>query len=295
MKLITEILTDVQCITEGSDGNKKMYIEGIFMQSEIKNRNGRYYPKGVMEGAVTNYINEKVTNKNAFGELGHPAGPTINLDRVSHLIESLRWEGNNVVGKARLLDTPMGMTVQKIMEGGGKIGVSSRGLGSLKPNKAGIQEVQQDFKLATAADIVSDPSAPDAFVRGIMEDTEYFFDLAKNEWVARKVDQTVKAIKEMSKDELEDAKIALFENFLKSLNETSKVIDDHVKRLKESEGSDRFMKHVADLHASRNINVHELRQICQRVTGRVIPENIRNHKKATYQLFQSHNAGVKKQ
>ena len=173
MKLISEIVENVQVITEGK--SKDLYIEGVFLQSEMANRNKRIYPKSVMEKEVSRYMKEYVESKRAFGELGHPEGPTINLDRVSHIITSLREDGNNYIGRAKILNTPMGNIVKGLIEGGAQLGVSSRGMGTLKEKEDGINEVQNDFYLATAADIVADPSAPDAFVQGIMENKHPFF------------------------------------------------------------------------------------------------------------------------
>jgi hypothetical protein len=177
MKLITEYTeSDIQFISEAKkDGTGKNYfIEGIFMQAEAKNRNGRVYPRDVMEGAVEKYVTEQVSKGRAVGELNHPDGPTINLDKVSHKITELKWEGNNVVGKAQILDTPMGQIVKGLMEGGVTVGVSSRGMGSLA-NKGGVNVVNKDFML-NAVDIVQDPSAPEAFVNGIMEGVEWIWD-----------------------------------------------------------------------------------------------------------------------
>lgn len=176
MKLITELTEDVQYITEAKeDGGKNLYIEGIFLQSSIKNRNGRVYPEEVMDREVARYIKESVDKNTAMGELGHPNGPQINLDRVSHRIVSLKKEGTNYIGRAMITNTPMGNIAKGIMESGARLGVSSRGLGSLKLNKEGVNEVQDDFRLATAADIVADPSAPDAWVNGIMEGVEFWY------------------------------------------------------------------------------------------------------------------------
>lgn len=172
MKLITEHVEDVQFIIEGTEGTKNMFIEGIFLQADIKNRNGRVYPKNVLQREVARYMKESINRKNAFGELGHPNGPTINPDRISHLIESLKEDGSNYIGRAKLIPTPMGNIARNIMEAGGKLAVSSRGVGSLK-SKNGAMEVCEDFMLATAADIVINPSAPDAFVDGIMEGRIY--------------------------------------------------------------------------------------------------------------------------
>ena len=170
MKLICEVLEEVKLITEEKeDGKKDFYIEGIFMQADLQNRNGRIYPMPVMEKEVNRYVKEYVDTKRAFGELGHPEGPQINLDRISHMITELKRDGSNIVGRAKILETPMGNIAKNIIQGGGALGVSSRGMGSLK-EKNGIMEVQDDFTLATAADIVADPSAPGAFVNGIVGD-----------------------------------------------------------------------------------------------------------------------------
>jgi len=173
MKLITEMYDDYQIISE-EDG-KNMKIQGVFMQAETKNRNGRIYPLGVWEKDVKRYNKELVKKKRAFGELGHPDGPTVNLDRVSHLIEELMPEGNNIIGKAKILDTPNGKIVKELLNAGAKLGVSSRGMGTLE-KKGNANYVKDDFYLATAADIVADPSAPEAFVEGIMEGKEWIWD-----------------------------------------------------------------------------------------------------------------------
>lgn len=176
MRLITELTEDVKYLIEEKEGKKHFYIEGIWMQGDIGNRNGRRYPVSVLEKEVDRY-NEQYINKNrAYGELGHPSGPSINLDRVSHMVKSLRREGNNFVGKAKIMDTPMGNIVKNLISEGAQLGVSSRGMGSIKEAKDGIMEVQDDFYLATAGDIVADPSAPDAFVQGIMEGVEWIWD-----------------------------------------------------------------------------------------------------------------------
>ena len=173
MKLITEYNeNNISCIVEKKeDGSKKYAIEGVFMQSESKNRNGRIYPKKIMENAVSKYVDEQVSKNRAVGELNHPEGPTVNLDKVSHLITDLRWEGNDVVGKASILDTPMGQIVKGLLEGGVNLGVSTRGMGSLE-SRGGVNYVKEDFTLSTV-DIVQDPSAPNAFVNGIMEGVEW--------------------------------------------------------------------------------------------------------------------------
>ena len=175
MKLITEQIEDVKFITEGKGDDKKLYIEGVFLQAELKNRNGRVYPFKVLENEVGRYNEEYVKTKRALGELGHPDGPTVNLDRVSHRITSLKSEGNNFIGRAQIMNTPMGNIARSLLEDGVKLGVSSRGMGSIdKREDCGV--VMDDFMLATAADIVADPSAPDAFVNGIMEGKEWAWD-----------------------------------------------------------------------------------------------------------------------
>jgi hypothetical protein len=217
MKLLIERINDVQYSLEEKEGQKpSMFIEGIYLQSEVKNKNGRIYPKGVMEEAVGKYINEKVKTGVAYGELSHPSGPNINPDRVCHRITELRWDGNNVIGKSKV-GGPLGESVIKLMELGGKVGVSSRGLGSLKTNKDGIMEVQNDYKIATAADVVLDPSAPDAFVKGIMEDTEWIYDITKGIWTQSKAEQVSEEVRKMSKRELNEAKVRIFEHFLESI------------------------------------------------------------------------------
>jgi|TARA_B100001094_G_scaffold164939_1_gene159661 hypothetical protein len=216
MKLITETVEDVKYIVEEKDGKKSMYIEGVFLQSDLKNRNGRMYPKEIMQREVARYTKENIDTKRAMGELGHPDGPTVNLDRVSHLITSLKEDGNNYIGKAKILDTPMGNIARNLIEEGAQLGVSSRGLGSLK-ERNGINEVQDDFMLSTAADIVSDPSAPDAFVRGIMENREWI--LENGIWQEREVDMAKTYISKTSARELDEAKLVVFESFMKRLSE----------------------------------------------------------------------------
>ena len=176
MKLISEHIEDVEYITEEKDNGEKTYkIKGVFMQSEVKNRNGRVYPFPVLEKEVNRYNKQYVNENRAFGELGHPDGPTVNLERASHMITSLKPEGKNFIGEAKILKTPMGRIVENLMDAGGKLGVSSRGMGSLE-QKNGANYVKNDFYLATAADIVADPSAPNAFVQGIMEGKEWVWD-----------------------------------------------------------------------------------------------------------------------
>ena len=177
MKLITEVVDEnaIEFITEENNGQKSHYIKGVFMQAEQKNRNGRIYPKKVLDEQVRKYINNYVVQNRAFGELGHPDGPVVNLERVSHMIKELNEDGNNWVGKAKIMDTPYGKIVKNLIDEGAKLGVSSRGMGSLK-NVKGTNIVQDDFYLATAADIVADPSAPEAFVEGVMEGKEWVWD-----------------------------------------------------------------------------------------------------------------------
>lgn len=217
MKLITELTEDIQYVTEAKeDGGKNLYIEGVFLQSSIKNRNGRMYPEEVMDREVARYIKESVDQKTAMGELGHPNGPQINLDRVSHRIVSLRKEGTDYVGRAMITNTPMGNIAKGIIESGARLGVSSRGLGSLKLNKEGINEVQDDFRLATAADIVADPSAPDAWVNGIMESLDWVYD-DRLGWKAIELAEQAKQAIEKSvqtKSLDEQRKLKLFETYL---------------------------------------------------------------------------------
>jgi hypothetical protein len=219
MKLICEVLDEVKLITEEKeDGKKDFFIEGIFMQADLKNRNGRIYPMPVMEKEVNRYVKEYVDTKRAFGELGHPEGPQINLDRVSHMITELKRDGSNIIGRAKILETPMGNIARNIMQGGGAVGVSSRGLGSLK-EKNGIMEVQDDFTLATAADIVADPSAPGAFVSGIMEGVEWVWDngLLKAQQIELYKEEIEKAAAKSNKRALEEAMLRTWSDFLSKL------------------------------------------------------------------------------
>jgi len=218
MKLICEVNEDINYITEAKDesGKKSYFIEGVFMQGDIKNRNGRVYPAETLAKEVARYNKEYVEKKRAYGELGHPQGPTINLERVSHMITELKQDGSNFMGKAKIMtETPYGAIVKSLMDEGAQLGVSSRGMGSLKAGKAGAQEVQKDFYLATAADIVADPSAPDAFVNGIMESKEWVWDngVIREATVADYETQ----IKKASKSDLESVKLKVFENFLSRL------------------------------------------------------------------------------
>ena len=214
MKLITETIEDVKLLTEEKDGKKLLYIEGVFLQSELKNRNGRMYPFDVLNREVERYNEEYVQSKRALGELGHPDGPTINLDRVSHRIISLKAEGNNFIGKAQILDTPMGNIAKNLLGEGVQLGVSSRGMGSID-KREDCNVVRDDFMLTTAADIVADPSAPDAFVNGIMEGKEWVWDngLLKE----REVAKYQRYIDNGSRRELEERTLKVFEDFLGKL------------------------------------------------------------------------------
>ena len=216
MKLIREELTNTDFLVEDDKNGKKNYfIEGIFMQSNIKNRNGRRYPLDVMTNEVRRYDKENIKKNRAFGELGHPDGPTINLERVSHMITNLEMDGENVKGKAKIMDTPYGKIVKNLMDEGATLGVSSRGMGSLKQGKDGSSEVQGDFYLATAADIVADPSAPDAFVNGVMESKEWVWDNGIIKEV--NINSYKKAIQNARMNDLEKTKLKVFENFLAKL------------------------------------------------------------------------------
>jgi len=225
--LIKEIVEEVSCIKEDildEEGNKKgknYFIEGVIMQGDIKNRNGRMYPSKTLMKEMVRYNKNYVEAKRAYGELGHPAGPTINLDRVSHMFTELNSDGPNVIGRAKVMDTPMGKIVKNLIDEGANLGISSRGMGSLKKNGQGIMEVQDDFMLATAGDIVADPSAPDAFVKGVMEGVEWVYDVASSSWTAAQAfDQIEEEIKETAKysvEELEAKASVIFERFINSL------------------------------------------------------------------------------
>ena len=216
MKLITEEVSRVKFIVEGKGAKKKMYIEGVFLQGEIKNRNGRMYPISTLSKEVNRYNESFVKKGRALGELGHPEGPTVNLDRVSHKITSLVREGNNFRGKAQLLSTPMGKIAQNLIGEGVTLGVSSRGVGSLKEDVRGCKVVGEDFMLATAADIVADPSAPDAFVSGIMEGKEWAWEGGiLREQLAEKTQKRINTLVDQRK--LEEQKLNLFNDFLSNL------------------------------------------------------------------------------
>jgi hypothetical protein len=218
MKLITELVEEVQYISEAKEnGDKEHFIHGIFLQANKKNRNGRIYPPHVLAKEVERYMKETVNNNRAYGELGHPAGPQINLDRVSHIITELKRDGDNFIGKAKLTDTPMGNIAKGLLRSGANLGVSSRGMGSLKPTKEGIMEVQDDFHLATAADIVADPSAPDAFVKGIMENVDWIYDPVKGTWHEERLHEIKKQVHGMSSRELAESQFVIFEKYMRSL------------------------------------------------------------------------------
>tara|TARA_Y100001938_G_scaffold138488_1_gene204071 strand:+ start:119 stop:763 length:645 start_codon:yes stop_codon:yes gene_type:complete len=214
MKLITEAIENVEVITEGKGADKKLYIEGVFLQSELKNRNGRMYPFPVLEKEVNRYNEEYVKTKRALGELGHPDGPTVNLDRVSHRITSLTAEGTNFIGRAQILDTPMGKIASSLLGEGVKLGVSSRGMGSID-KREDCNVVMDDFMLATAADIVADPSAPDAFVNGIMEGKEWVWDngILKETKVAK----YQRYMSDATRQNLEERTLKVFGDFLSGL------------------------------------------------------------------------------
>ena len=214
MKLITENINEIKVLTEEKGGVKSLFIEGPFLVAETKNRNGRVYPSQTMAKEVKRYNEEYISKNRAFGELGHPDSPTINLDRVSHLITSLKQEGHQWIGKAKILETPMGKIAKSLMEGGATLGVSSRGMGSLREMN-GVNVVQPDFYLATAADIVADPSAPGAFVQGIMEGKEWVWDNGKVKEVD--INEYHNQIKNAKQRQIDEISLKIFENFLSKL------------------------------------------------------------------------------
>ena len=218
MKLITELNESVNYIFEEDEksGKKNYYIEGVFMQGDIKNRNGRMYPGQVLAKEANRYNKEYIQKNKAYGELGHPQGPTINLERVSHMIKELKPDGSNFIGRAKVLDTPYGNIVKNLIDEGAQLGVSSRGMGTLR-DRAGAQEVQSDFMLSTAADIVADPSAPDAFVNGVMEGREWVYDAASRSFRSMQVVDEVKSVGTKSAKKLEEQRFAMFDRFLRSL------------------------------------------------------------------------------
>jgi hypothetical protein len=215
MKLIREVFENHDIIVEETEGKKNYYIEGVFLQSELKNRNGRMYPESTMDKEVGRYIKEYVEKNRAYGELGHPDTPSINLDRVSHMITSLKKEGTNWIGRAKILDTPMGQIANGLLDGGANLGVSSRAMGSIQTNNEGIAVVQDDFMLSTAADIVADPSAPDAYVEGIMEGKEWVF--VDGKFVEKDIEEAQKRIRSASVRQLQEAKIREFQDFLSKI------------------------------------------------------------------------------
>ena len=216
MKLIREEIESVKIITEAKGGKKSLFIEGIFLQGNIKNRNGRMYPLDTLRKEVERYNESNIVSGRALGELGHPDGPTVNLDRVSHKIVSLKESGSNFIGKAKILNTPMGKIASNLIEEGVKLGVSSRGIGSLKPTKEGFNVVGEDFMLATAADIVADPSAPDAFVEGIMEGKEWVWEGSiLKEKIASDAKRRINTLVDQKR--LEENKLGLFNEFINSL------------------------------------------------------------------------------
>ena len=216
MKLIREEIESVEFLVENKNGKKSMYIEGVFLQADMKNRNGRVYPMETLRREVGRYSENHITSGRALGELGHPEGPTVNLDRVSHKIISLKESGSNFIGKAKILGTPMGKIASSLIEEGVKLGVSSRGVGSLQQTKEGYSVVGEDFMLATAADIVADPSAPDAFVSGIMEGKDWVWDGGVlREKFATKTYKTINTL--VDQKQLDEQKLALFNDFLSNL------------------------------------------------------------------------------
>ena len=216
MKLITEEISNVKIISEGRGKDKSLHIEGVFLQGEMKNRNGRLYPIRTLCNEVKRYNENFIQNGRALGELGHPEGPTVNLDRVSHKITSLRQEGNNFIGKAQLLETPMGKIAKSLLDEGVTLGVSSRGVGSLRESNNGCKVVGEDFMLATAADIVADPSAPDAFVSGIMEGKEWVWEGGiLRESLASQTKKHINTL--VDQKVLEEHKLNLFNDFLSNL------------------------------------------------------------------------------
>jgi hypothetical protein len=216
MHLIKEINESVNYVVEEKLGKGKDYfIEGIFLQSNLKNKNGRVYSKPIMQNEVNRYTEQYIKKNRAYGELGHPDSPSINLDRVSHMIKELREDGDNYIGKAKIMDTPYGKIVKSLIDEGANLGVSSRGLGSLKTGRDGVQLVQDDFMLATAADIVADPSAPDAFVRGIMENADWI--LQNGKWTQQQFYTAKKMITEASRNDIEDVALKVFTNFISKL------------------------------------------------------------------------------
>ena len=214
MKLISEEISNAEYLVEETNGKKDYKIRGVFLQSDLKNRNGRVYPKDILNKEVKRYNAEFINKKRAFGELGHPDGPTVNLERVSHMITKLYPEGKNFIGEAKIMNTPYGKIVKGLIDEGAQLGVSSRGMGSLE-TRGGANYVKDDFYLATAADIVADPSAPDAFVEGIMENKEWIWD--NGVLVEKNIDAWKREIESAKRNALAEAKVKIFANFLKNL------------------------------------------------------------------------------
>jgi len=214
MKLISEEISNAEYLVEETNGKKDYKIRGVFLQSDLKNRNGRVYPKDILNKEVKRYNAEFINKKRAFGELGHPDGPTVNLERVSHMITKLYPDGSNFIGEAKIMNTPYGKIVKGLIDEGAQLGVSSRGMGSLE-TRGGANYVKDDFYLATAADIVADPSAPDAFVEGIMENKEWVWD--NGVLVEKNIDAWKREIESAKRNALAEAKVKVFANFLKNL------------------------------------------------------------------------------
>jgi len=227
MKLITELTEaiDFETQLDEATGKKQHHIHGRFLVAEEQNKNGRVYPMSVLENAVNKYHESHIKTNRGYGELGHPTGPQINLDRVSHLIIDLKRDGNSnyFIGKAKLTDTPMGNIAKGLLDSGANLGVSSRGMGSLE-SKNGVMVVQSDFHLATAADIVADPSAPNAFVKGVMENVDWVYDASNDSWYQEKLHETRKQLRTMRMDEIELNKLAIFEDFVKSLSSKTTLL-----------------------------------------------------------------------
>jgi hypothetical protein len=219
MKLIAELISEeVEYVTESSEsGVKKHYIHGPMLVADEVNKNGRCYTKDILEPEVDRYVREVVKEGRGYGELGHPPNPSINLERVSHIITELKWDGSRVIGKARLTETPMGKIAIGLMESGAKLGASSRGTGSLSEGKNGVMMVGKDYRIATAADLVADPSAPGAFVRGIMEGIDWKFDPNTNSWHEERIDNIRKSVGKMSMSQIEESKLSIFEDFINNL------------------------------------------------------------------------------
>jgi hypothetical protein len=227
MKLITELTEaiDFETQLDEATGKRQHHIQGRFLVAEEQNKNGRVYPMSVLENAVNKYTESHIKTNRGYGELGHPTGPQINLDRVSHLIVDLKRDGNSnyFIGKAKLTDTPMGSIAKGLLDSGANLGVSSRGMGTVEP-KNGVMIVQPDFHLATAADIVADPSAPNAFVKGIMENVDWVYDATNDSWYQEKLYETRKQLRTMRMDEIELNKLAIFEGFVKSLSSKTTLL-----------------------------------------------------------------------